>query len=262
MSFNKITILGGGNLGGAIATGLLKAKYTSPDNIIITRRRSHLLADFEEKGIGLMSDNVAAIKDAEIVVLAVKPHQVQDLLTEIATAIIASKPIVVSVITGVSSAEIIEKLPGVAVVRAMPNTAIALCESMTCVSGSGESLEKAKDFFDQLGKSIVINEELMGAATVIGACGIAFALRFMRSMAQGGIEIGFGAEVSQLITAQTIKGATQLILESNNHPEKEIDKVTTPMGVTISGLNEMEHQGFSSAVIKGLLTSYNKLETL
>ena len=116
MSFNKITILGGGNLGGAIATGLLKAKYTSPDNIIITRRRSHLLADFEEKGIGLMSDNVAAIKDAEIVVLAVKPHQVQDLLTEIATGIIASKPIVVSVITGVSSAEIIEKLPGVAVV--------------------------------------------------------------------------------------------------------------------------------------------------
>ena len=76
----------------------------------------------------------------------------------------------------------------------------------------------------------------------------------------GGIEIGFGAEVSQLITAQTIKGAARLILECSNHPEKEIDKVTTPMGVTISGLNEMEHQGFSSAVIKGLLTSFNKLD--
>jgi pyrroline-5-carboxylate reductase len=262
MIFKKITILGGGNLGGAIATGLLKSNYTSPENIIITRRRSHLLVDFEEKGVGLMSDNVDAIKGAEVVILAVKPHQIQDLLAEISPAVIASKPVIVSVITGVSSAEIIDKLPGVSVVRAMPNTAIALCESMTCVSGNGEALEKVKDFFDQLGKAIVINEELMGAATVIGACGIAFALRFMRSMAQGGIEIGFSAEVSQLITAQTIKGATQLILESNNHPEKEIDKVTTPMGVTISGLNEMEHQGFSSAVIKGLLTSYNKLDSL
>jgi pyrroline-5-carboxylate reductase len=94
----------------------------------------------------------------------------------------------------------------------------------------------------------------------LGACGIAFALRFMRAAMQGGIEIGFGSELSQFITAQTLMGASKLILESGHHPEKEIDKVTTPQGITISGLNEMEHQGFSSALIKGLLTSFNKLK--
>ena len=102
----------------------------------------------------------------------------------------------------------------------------------------------------------------MDAATVIGACGIAFALRFMRAMSQGGIEIGFNAEMSQMITAQTVRGAARLIMETGNHPEREIDKVTTPQGITISGLNEMEHQGLSSAVIKGLTVSFSKLENL
>ena len=94
---------------------------------------------------------------------------------------------------------------------------------------------------------------------MLGACGIAFALRFIRAATQGGIEIGFSAEVSQYIVSQTVKGAARLLHENNSHPESEIDKVTTPQGITISGLNEMEHQGFSSSVIKGLITSYNKL---
>ena len=122
--------------------------------------------------------------------------------------------------------------------------------------------EAVLGIFDKLGKTMVVPEDLMGAATVVGACGTAFALRFMRAMAQGGIEIGFNSEVSHFITAQTVKGAAQLILETKNHPEHEIDKVTTPQGITISGLNEMEHQGFSSAVIRGLLNSYNKLSNI
>ena len=263
MSFKKITILGGGNLGSSIAQGVLDAKYINPSDITITRRRVHLLKNLKEQGATVLEDNPSAVEGADIVILAVKPHQINTVLEEVAPKINATNPIVVSVITGVSIAQLKEALPGISIVRAMPNTAIALGESMTCISGNGESAaaeEKVKSFFEVLGEAIIINEELMGAATVIGACGIAFALRFMRAMSQGGIEIGFGAEVSQLITAQTIKGATRLILESNNHPEKEIDKVTTPMGVTISGLNEMEHQGFSSAVIKGLLTSFNKLD--
>ncbi|QQS49809.1 MAG: pyrroline-5-carboxylate reductase [Bacteroidota bacterium] len=265
MSFEKIAILGGGNLGSSIAQGIISAGITQANHIKVTRRRVHLLDKLKEIGIVVMAENDKAVKDASLIILAVKPHQINSLLAEVAEHIVASKPLVVSVITGVSIAQLKESLPGVSIVRAMPNTAIALCDSMTCISGDGESKEsekKVKEFFDQLGETIVINEELMGAATVVGACGIAFALRFMRAMSQGGIEIGFGAEVSQLITAQTIKGAARLILESNNHPEKEIDKVTTPMGVTISGLNEMEHQGFSSAVIKGLLTSFNKLDLM
>ena len=124
----------------------------------------------------------------------------------------------------------------------------------------GIQIDLSRDeLFDKLGKTVEIGEELMAAATVLSSCGIAFALRYIRAAMQGGIEIGFSAEMAQLITAQTVKGATELILQSGNHPEREIDKVTTPMGVTITGLNEMEHQGFSSSVIKGLITSYNKL---
>jgi len=87
-------------------------------------------------------------------------------------------------------------------------------------------------------------------------------LRFIRAMSQGGIEIGFDSEMALSITAQTVKAAAQIILDSNDHPEKEIDRVTTPQGITISGLNEMEHQGLSSAIIRGLITSSRKLENL
>ena len=263
MSFRKIAILGGGNLGSSIAKGILDAGLVDAANISITRRRTHLLKDLQDKGVQVTSENDQAAKGADLVILAVKPHQVSGLIEQVAPVLEQDKPIIVSVITGLTSAQLGEALPGLEIVRAMPNTAIALRESMTCISSNGKSIDaeqKVKELFDQLGEAIIINEELMGAATVIGACGVAFALRFMRAMSQGGIEIGFGADISQLITAQTIKGATRLILESSNHPEKEIDRVTTPMGVTISGLNEMEHQGFSSAVIKGLLTSFNKLE--
>ena len=98
------------------------------------------------------------------------------------------------------------------------------------------------------------------AATALAGCGIAFALRFIRAAIQAGVEIGFSAEEAKLMAAQITKGAAQLILLNNTHPEAEIDKVTTPKGITITGLNEMEHSGFSSSIIKGLLASYNKIE--
>ncbi len=263
MNFKKVAVLGGGNLGSSIAKGLIEAKVVAPPDLTVTRRRVHLLESLKERGVKISSNNQDAVNSAELIILAVKPHQIIGLIEDILPSLSPEQHTVVSVITGVNSQQLEAMLPNIPVFRAMPNTAIALSESMTCISSSGsfpETEQKIKEFFDHLGITIVINEELMGAATVIGACGIAFALRFMRAMSQGGIEIGFSAEISQLITAQTIKGATQLILESSNHPEQEIDKVTTPMGVTISGLNEMEHQGFSSAVIKGLLTSFNKLD--
>ena len=263
MKFKKIAILGGGNLGSSIAKGLLSVNAIAAEDLTVTRRRLHLIEDLKQLGVIITSDNVAAIKDKELIIIAVKPHQIMGLLSEVATYIDPKNQIVISAVTGIAISQLETIVPNVPVYRAMPNTAIAINESMTCIAGNGkykQHEEDVKNVFEPLGTTIIISEELMGAATVIGACGIAFALRFMRAMSQGGIEIGFSADISQLITAQTIKGAAQLILESGNHPEKEIDKVTTPMGVTISGLNEMEHQGFSSSVIKGLITSYNKLD--
>jgi pyrroline-5-carboxylate reductase len=263
MYSRKIAILGGGNLGSAIAEGLLNAGYVKPESITVTRRRPELLLKLKDKGINISADNCKAVAEADMVMIVVKPKHIKALLEEIKPSLNKNKHILISLVTGVSLNSIEEQIESeIPVFRAMPNTAIAIRESMTCIAvhrSNKETTDEVVKLFEQLGKAIIIDEELMAAATVLGSCGTAFALRFIRAASQGGIEIGFSSELAQTIASQTVKGAAALILENNTHPEKEIDKVTTPQGITISGLNEMEHQGFSSALIKGLLVSYNKL---
>ncbi len=263
MEINKIAIIGGGNLGSAIAEGLLLSKAVNPANITVTRRNVQLLNALHNKGVNTTADNKEAVKNADVIFLVVKPYAAPDILKEI-KPLLGNGKILVSFVAGMTL-EALETAagPSTAVFRAMPNTAIAICESITCVAFNSKwaSLEKILvALFDQLGKTVVIGEELMSAATVLGGCGIAYALRFLRAATEGGVEIGFKAEMAQSISAQMMKGACELILQSGNHPEKEIDKVTTPKGITIAGLNEMEHQGFSSSVIQGIVSSFEKTQ--
>jgi pyrroline-5-carboxylate reductase len=221
-----------------------------------------LIEDLKARGIKISNNNPDAVKGKKVVIIAVEPHQAERVLKDIKHEF-RKEQILISVVTGVK----IEKLkeycgPDIHIFRAMPNTAIAIRESMTCIAtmdDSPESKNIVHSIFDQLGKTIKIEEELMDASTVLAACGIAYALRFIRAASQGGIEIGFDSKTAQLIAAQTVRGAAGLLIEGGEHPEYEIDKVTTPMGCTIAGLNEMEHQGFSSSLIKGILTSYNSI---
>jgi len=259
----KIAIIGGGNLGAAIAEGLIQSEFSRPVEISITRRNLSSLSRFAEQGCMVHSDNRKAVKTADIIILAVKPYNFADIISEIKTELNPKKQVVVSVITGVWINQL-QKAIGkqVPIIRAMPNTAIAIQQSMTCLAHAGASatqLAYIQQLFDQLGKTIVIDEKLMDAATILGACGTAYAMRYIRANIQGGIEIGFDAATASLIAAQTVKGAAQLLLEKGSHPESEIDKVTTPKGCTIAGLNEMEHQGFSSSLIRGVVASYNKI---
>lgn len=259
----SIAIIGGGNLGTAIAQGLIGSGYTQAEEIIVTRRKLSLLESLNNQGIHVTSDNSKAVSSSNLVIIAVKPHQVEDVLKEIKIELNKKNPLLISVVTGTTIANI-QKIvgPDIRVFRAMPNTGIAIRESMTCiatVNGSDGEIEEVETLFEQLGKVVVILEELMDASTALGACGIAFALRFIRAAIQGGIEIGFDAKTAELVAAQTVKGAASLVLERKRHPEREIDLVTTPQGCTIAGLNEMEHQGFSSALIKGIVTSFNKI---
>lgn len=258
----KIAIIGGGNLGSAIAEGLIKSKFCKPSDITITKRNTETLKALAAKGVVITSDNTAAVRNSELIILAIKPFQVQDVVNGFKKAL-TTNHILVSVVTGVLISDIqsivSKKLP---ICRAMPNTAIAIQQSMTCISVSNASVEQTayvKDLFGTLGKVAMIDEKLMDAATVLGACGTAYAMRYIRANIQGGIEIGFDAATANLIAAQTVKGAAELLLQKGTHPEQEIDKVTTPKGCTIAGLNEMEHQGFSSSLIKGIATSYNKI---
>lgn len=261
----KIAIIGGGNLGSAIAAGLITGGFTLPGNIIITRRNVSSLQTLAQKGFHISDNNNEAVQFADVIILAVKPFQVQQVLEGIKNDLDETRHLLISVVTGVymkDTAAIIGKpLP---LFRAMPNTAIAIQQSMTCIChqhANAEQVEYVHDLFNQLGKTVDIDEQLMDAATVLGACGTAYAMRYIRANIQGGIEIGFSAATAALIAAQTVSGAAQLLLTHNTHPEQEIDKVTTPKGCTIAGLNEMEHQGFSSSLIKGLTASYKKIKT-
>lgn len=262
MRTKKIAIIGGGNLGSAIAEGLLRSDNYEPGEITVTRRKTNLLQKLSDAGVKVLADNVRAVQDSEIIILAVKPKTVEKILGEIKNDL-REDHILVSVVTGVTIAYLQMKTgSNIPIFRAMPNTAISIRESMTCIStnnGEENHVEDVKRIFDELGKTVKISEDLMDASTVLAACGIAFALRFVRAASQGGIEIGFDAATAQMITSQTVKGAATLLIEGGLHPEQEIDKVTTPRGITIAGLNEMEHQGFSSSLIKGILTSFEKI---
>jgi pyrroline-5-carboxylate reductase len=262
----KLAVLGTGNIGSSIARGLAQSEVFSARDITLTRRKAHLLAELANEGFQVGDDNTKAVHEADIVVVAVEPQQVNTLLGEIAPALDPKRHTVISVVSDVSINQI-RRIIGnkIPVVRAMPNTAIAIRESMTCLAGenkNGREIDVAKSVFETVGKILVIDEEQMIAATALGACGVAFFLRAIRSASQGGIEIGFHSDQALVIAAQTARGAASLLLSMENHPEYEIDKVTTPRGCTIAGLNQMEHAGFSSAMIKGIVTSADKASKL
>ena len=258
----RVAVIGGGNLGSAIAEGLLKSKFNKASEIIVTKRHINTLQSLKEKGVIITDDNNEAVKKSDVIIVAVKPFQVNDLLEKLKSDLNKNK-IIISVVTGVLIADmkqiIKEEIP---FFRAMPNTAIAIQQSMTCICSTGakpDDIKYVNDLFKNLGEVVTIDEKLMEAATILGACGIAYALRFIRANIQGGIEIGFDAATASKIAAQTIKGSAELLIQNGNHPEEEIDKVTTPKGCTIAGLNEMEHRGFSSSLIRGVVVSYKKI---
>lgn len=260
----KIAIVGGGNLGSAIAKGLTDAGKNASE-IAISRRKTDKLKSLQDIGVNVFNDNKKCIEDASVVIFCVLPQKINEVLEGIA-ADLKPQQLVISTVSSITIDEIKLKIGNQnKVVRAMPNTAIAIRESMTCIAALAEekdALVTAKEIFNPLGSVIIINEEQMTSATALCACGIAFFLRAIRAASQGGIEIDFHADEALLMAAQTAKGAAALLLHNQSHPEDEIDKVTSPKGCTIAGLNQMEHGGFSSAFIKGIVTSANKAGNL
>jgi pyrroline-5-carboxylate reductase len=261
-AFGPIAILGGGNVGQALARGLLATDRFRAADITLTRRHVDKLAGLADTGLHVSADNCAAVEHARHVVIAVQPRQLDALLSGIRAVLDPRRHTLISVVSGVTIGQIRAQAgAGLPIVRAMPNTAIAIGQSMTCLAAPSEhrgALEQARTLFDSVGTTLEIDESMMESATALCACGIAFFLRSIRAASQGGIEIGFHPEEALLMAAQTARGAAGLLMREGSHPESEIDRVTTPRGCTIAGLNEMEHRGFSSAMIKGILTSARK----
>lgn len=260
----KIAIIGTGNLGSSIAKGLIKNKsFTS---LYLSDKNTAAVSVFsDEDYVTVTSDNELAVKESDILIFALQPRHIDKVLQSVSSSI-TNHHVVMSVAAGFEISRI-ESILGEDknIIRVMPNTAISIGKSMTCLSANNQGqskIELAKKIFNQLGTTMVIPEEQIQAATVICASGIAFWMRLVRATTQGAIQLGFEAEEAHQLALQTCYGAASLLKESGRHPEAEIDRVTTPSGCTIEGLNEMEHQGLSSSLIKGITASFEKINQI
>lgn len=262
----KPAIIGCGNLGSALVKGIIDSEFGTKEAVLISTRKQEVPKKLEGLNVEVLP-NKELVQQGDVIILCVLPNQIDGVLEEIKTDIDDTK-LIVSTVTGVEIGHIKEKLgnTNLQVVRAMPNTAIAVKESMTCICFSENVAPKNRQFvmdlFDAVGQTEVIREEQMSSATALTACGIAFFLRSIRAASQGGVEISFHSEEALRMAAQTALGAAKLLMENGTHPEREIDKVTSPNGCTIIGLNEMEHSGFSSSFIKGIRKSAEKAGNL
>lgn len=263
----KFAIIGAGNIGSALAFGLAQSKVVRKQDICISNTHPEKLERIRarEPEIRTTTDNRICTKDADVVVLAVKPWKLQPLVDQLRDLLDYDHQIVASMVGGVGLAELKQlfekdgKVP--TLYYLIPNTAIAARESMTFLSSAGATKDQDEallEVFQDLGDAMLVEERLMNAGLVLASCGIAYALRYIRANTQGGVLLGFTPADAQRIVAQTMKGAASLLSADASHPEAEIDKVTTPAGLTIRGLNAMERNGFTSSIIEGLMASMPK----
>ena len=253
----KITMIGAGAMGGATVEGLLKAGHEGKD-ICVSDPSAAVLDKFAAKGVCTTTDNAKAVSEADVVMVVVKPWLVEQVLTGIKDALQPNKQTLVVIAAGVKSESIKGWLGNQCppLFLCIPNIAIAQLQSMTflvpCVATQSQQIEQVKALFEEMGQVLITDEQHLAAGTTLASCGIAYAMRYIRAASEGGVELGFKADDAKNIVMQTMKGAVELLQSSGMHPEQAIDLVTTPGGVTIKGLNEMEHAGFTSAVIRGL----------
>ena len=253
----KISVIGAGAMGGATVEGLIKGQQFKNEDITVSDPSQAVVDKFAKMGVSVTTDNKLAVDSADIVCVVVKPWLAERVLTDIKPELDPKKHLLIVIAAGVSSESIKgwlgEKCPPLFLV--IPNIAIAEMASMTFVvpiGASKEDTQKVIDIFDEMGNTLITDEQHLAAGTTLASCGIAYAMRYIRAAAEGGVELGFKADDAKKIVMQTMKGAVELLEASGLHPEAAIDLVTTPGGVTIKGLNEMEHAGFTSAVIRGL----------
>lgn len=265
----KITIIGAGSIGLAIANGLAKGSLVKASDITCTVRTEETLVKLKaiDTGYRCIIDNQEAVKGADIIILAVKPWRIEEVIAQIRTKFDFDKQILVSVAAGVTFDQMnayltrnmdYDCISTPAIFRVMPNTAIEVMSSMTFVSAFNANEEQTNlvlDLFRELGNAMLVEERLIGPGTALASSGIAFAMRYIRAAIEGGVELGFYPKEAQEIVVHTVKGAVDLLIAKQSNPEAEIDRVTTPGGVTIRGLNEMELSGFTSSVIRGLKAS-------
>lgn len=243
-------------MGGAVARALADGPYFNASDITCTARSQETLLSLG-RDFQTTTDNLQAVKAADVVLFAVKPWLMESVVREVASGLDPARQIIVSVAAGVTFAQITEWLgtDKAAIFRVIPNTAIEVGAGVTFISSVNASDDQRKmvvDAFAQMGYALEVEESMMNAGTHLASCGIAYAMKYIQAAAAGGELLGFDKEQSEKIVEYTVKGAAELLLSTGNAPQQEIDKVTTPGGMTQKGLAAMEEAGFSHAVLKSL----------
>lgn len=254
----KTAIIGAGNMGGSIARGLAQGTIIPTSEITVSnpsRAKLETLYDAYPE-INITQNNEEAILNAKIIVIAVKPWLMEQVMKSLP---ITQEQIVVSVVSGISFESMSKWSDAKTLFRLIPNTAISELASMTLISSFNAGKEQEKlllDIFNEMGLAMLVPESQLAATTSLTSCGIAYVLKYIQAAMQAGVEMGIRPKDAMKMVAQSVKGAAELILNNEDtHPSIEIDKVTTPGGITIKGINELEHSGFTSAVIRAMKAS-------
>ena len=263
----KLTIIGSGNMGSAIVRGLIQGSvFKSEDITVIDIQQAPLNAlKRDYPSLNVVLENFDSVSEADIILLAVKPWLIHDVITDIKFKMDYSRQLLISIAGRVSIADIehsLEKIPDTdnlpAIFRVVPNTAIAVKQSMTLIASKGASSEQENlilRIFNEMGDAVLLNESKIAAGTALTSCGIAYLFRYLRAATLAGVEMGLYPKEAQNLIIHTMLGAAELLKATGNHPEMEIDKVTTAGGITIKGLNELEANGFSDAIVKAMKAS-------
>lgn len=264
----KIAIIGAGNMGGGIARGLAAGSRVCVNDIFVSNPSQAKLDALKSEfpGVNVMFSNRDAVSIADMIIVAVKPWKVQEVLDEIKPFVDYRRQAVASVVGGLGFDQLSEWLdkgdgilPPLYII--IPNTAIAVMSSMTFIASRSTKAQmdaEISEIFSELGEVMFVEEGSIPAGTALASCGIAYAMRYIRAAMEGGVELGLRPAEAQRVVMQTLRGAVDLLAEGGSHPEAEIDRVTTPGGLTIKGLNAMEAAGFTNSVVEGLRASVKK----
>ncbi|HUI84109.1 MAG TPA: pyrroline-5-carboxylate reductase [Candidatus Binatia bacterium] len=267
LSQKRVTVLGAGKIGRAILGALLEQGVLNRQKTLATVQHGEKAQALTASlGIPVGTDNREAIRNADVILICVKPQVVQGVLEEIRPAI-SNHQLVISVAASVRIAQIEQALgSGIPVVRTMPNTPCVIGSGMTALCGgrsaAPDHMEIVSTLFGAIGRTVILDEKHMNAVTGLAASGPAFIYIILESLAEAGVKVGLPREIATLLAAQTTMGAARMVLETGDHPALLKDAVTTPAGCTIDGILELEEGGLRVTLIKAVVKAAQRAREL
>jgi pyrroline-5-carboxylate reductase len=263
----RICVLGAGKAGEALVSGLLSSGWAKPEDIVATVRHSERAQELADRhGIDATLDNASAVRGAKIVVIAVKPQDIEGLLGDVGGVLEPSQT-VLSIAAAIPTALIESHLnDGVPVVRAMPNTPVTVHEGMAGIAGGAhageEDIALAEEVLGSVGRSVRVDEDYMDAVTAVSGSGPAYFALLAESMIEAGILLGLSREVATDLVVQTMLGTAKLLRDEKMHPVELREMVTSPGGTTISAIRELEQAGVRAAFLNAIQAAMKRSKEL